>query len=77
MTKTTTKTDRMIRKEYERGRTIEQIVREMTEAGCGAQEIASYLDVSLITYYDWLRRIGAKFSQQRTVSFSADEASVR
>lgn len=77
MTEPTDKTDKMIRKEHDLGQTLESLIAEMTEAGYGSRAIAAKLGVSLVTYYSWLAKLGAEFSQHRTVTFSPREASIR
>lgn len=64
-----TKSLLMERIEAERGRSIEELIREGIESGCTQEEIATSLSVSLFTLRSWLMRLGARAS----VRFPSDE----
>jgi DNA-binding transcriptional regulator YiaG len=59
----------MERIEAERGRSIEELIREGVESGCTQEEIAASLSVSLFTLRSWLWRLGAR----STVCFPSDD----
>lgn len=64
-----TKSPLMERIEGERGRTIEDLIRDGVESGRTHQEIADSLEVSLFTLRSWLYRLGA----QNSIRFPSDE----
>lgn len=66
-----TKTDKMRLIELERGQSLEQIIRSLTEAGLTGREIADKLGVSYKTYHDWKSMLGAR--RVSTVRFASEE----
>lgn len=65
------KTDKMRLIEFQRGKTLEQIIRDLTEAGLTGREIADELGVAYKTYHDWKAMLGAR--RVSTVRFASEE----
>lgn len=66
------KTTLMRMKELERNQTLEEIIRDGAARGLTDAAIAEELGISTITYYQWLKWLGAEFSRSRTVRFASE-----
>ena len=69
------KTQGMRLKEFERGRPLEDIIREQIEHGKSWSAIAADLGVSRLTLRDWVSRMGARAVVQRTLVVSNGDES--
>jgi hypothetical protein len=58
--------------ELRRGRTIEELIREQTEAGWTQEQIAADLGISFYTLRSWMYRLGARV--ESTMRFDSDLA---
>jgi hypothetical protein len=56
--------------ELRRGRTIEDMIREQTQAGRTQEQIAADLGISFYTLRSWMYRLGARV--ESTVHFNSD-----
>lgn len=56
--------------ELRRGRTIEDMIREQTQAGRTQEQIAADLGISFYTLRSWMYRLGARV--ESTVRFNSD-----
>lgn len=66
------KTDKMRVIEYERGKSIEAILRAAFERGLTDEEIAADLGITRVSLYDWLDRLGARVTRSRSVTFAGE-----
>lgn len=69
------KTPRMRCIEFDRGKSLETIIREGVEAGWTWDEIARDLGVTRLTLRDWMTDLGAEVTSSKTVRFVPQEAS--
>jgi hypothetical protein len=66
------KTDKMVRIEYERGKSIESILRDEFGSGKSDRAIATALGISRTCLYDWLELLEADIQRTRKISFGRE-----
>lgn len=67
------KTLQMRMLEHERGQTIEQIIRTLSEQGYSEEQIANNLGVGRVTLIRWNKILGRRTRIAKIVSFASDE----
>jgi transposase-like protein len=59
--------------EAERGKSIEQMVREAIEQGRTWEDLALDLGITRFTLREWCRRLGIRVETRHSVSFRSEE----
>jgi len=69
-----TKTLRMRVLEMERGKTVEEIIRELAEQGASEEQIAANLGIGKVALVRWNKLLGRRTRISKSVCFASEEA---